>query len=104
MQHRHIRWLSGLGDHDGTENHQLSIVAADSYESLPRRENGSVDTGELDASQVLLVTESLFAGFPPETFTVDIEAGTYLLFCALQSFSGNESHVRLGQRTMVTVS
>ena len=91
-------------ENDGTMNHQLSIVAADSYESLPRRENGSVITEELDTSQVLLVTEPLFAGFAAETFTVDLETGTYLFFCALQSFSGDESHARLGQRKVVTVS
>lgn len=91
-------------ENDGTMNHQLSIVAAQSYESLPLRENGSVATEELETSQILFVTEPLFAGFPPETFTVEFDAGTYLFFCALQSFSGDESHARLGQRKIVTVS
>lgn len=91
-------------ENEGTENHQLSIVAAESYEALPRRENGSVDTEKVDASRVLLATEPLFAGFPAESFTIEIEPGTYVFFCALQSFVGDESHVRLGQRSIVTVA
>ena len=89
---------------EGTMNHQLSIVAAETYESLPRRENGSVITEELDTSQVVLVTEALFAGFPAETFEVELETGTYVFFCAFQSSSGGESHVGLGQRRIVTVT
>ena len=91
-------------ENDGTMNHQLSIVAAETYESLPRRENGSVITEELDTSQVVLVTEAVFAGFPAETFEVELGTGTYVFFCAFQSSSGGESHARLGQRRLVTVT
>ena len=91
-------------ENDGTMNHQLSIVAADTYSSLPLRENGSVVIEDIDDSRVLLVTEALFAGFPAEPSTVELEAGTYVFFCALQSLSGDESHARLGQQRVVTVT
>lgn len=89
---------------DGTENHQLSIVPAADYESLPRRANGSVDVDALGRSNVLVSTKPLFPGFPPATAEVDLAPGTYLFYCDIESFNGDESHVRLGQRLVVTVS
>jgi hypothetical protein len=89
---------------DGSQNHQLTIVAAESYESLPLRDNGSVKIEELDPLLVAVATEPLFAGFPAEPFTVDLEPGTYVFFCNLQSVSGDNSHiVAFGQRLEVAV-
>ena len=87
----------------GTMNHQLSVVAAESYESLPLRDDGSVKLEELESSQVVLVTEPLFPGFPAESFEVDLEPGSYVFLCNLQSEFTSESHVGLGQRREVTV-
>lgn len=90
-------------ENDGSMNHQLTIVAAESYESLPLRDDGSVKIEELDSSRVAVATEPLFAGFPAETFAVDLEPGTYVFFCNLQSEFTNESHVGVGQRLKVAV-
>ena len=90
-------------ENDGTQNHQLTIVAAESYESLPLRDDGSVKIEELDSSRVAVATEPLFAGFPAEAVTVDLEPGTYVFFCNLQSEFTDESHVGVGQRLEVAV-
>jgi hypothetical protein len=88
---------------DGSENHQLSIVATESYEALPRRENGSVELDKLEPASLVVSTEPFFAGFPTDPLTVDLQPGTYLFFCNLQSFVGDKSHVGLGQQLVVTV-
>jgi hypothetical protein len=89
---------------DGSENHQLSIVATESYEALPRRENGSVELDKLEPTSLVVSTDPYFAGFPTDPLTVDLQPGTYLFFCNLQSFVGDKSHVGLGQRLVVTVN
>lgn len=89
---------------DGTENHQLTIVAAESYEALPQRENGSIEMEQIDPAAVVVSTGPFFAGFAAEQVDVDLDPGTYVFFCNIQSFSGEKSHAGLGQWLVVDVT
>lgn len=82
-------------------NHEFAIIAADSYEELPKLENGAVDEDALAEGQFLGRTEVLEPG-QAETITFDLEPGTYLFICNINF--GPNSHAANGQMLTATVN
>ena len=88
---------------DGTSefNHEFAIIAAGTYEELPKLDNGAVDEDALADGMLLGRTERLEPG-QAETIAFDLEPGTYLFICNVNF--GPNSHAANGQTLTVTVN
>ena len=82
-------------------NHEFAVIAADTYDELPKLDNGAVDEEALAEGQFLGRTERLEPG-QAETITFDLEAGNYLFICNIHF--GPNSHAANGQTLTVTVN
>jgi uncharacterized cupredoxin-like copper-binding protein len=82
-------------------NHEFAIIAADSYDELPKLDNGAVDEQALAEGQFLGRTAVLEPG-QSETITFDLEPGTYLFICNINF--GPNSHAANGQMLIATVN
>ena len=82
-------------------NHEFAIIAADSYDELPKLDNGAVDEEALAEGQFLGRTAVLEPG-QSEAITFDLEPGTYLFICNINF--GPNSHAANGQMLIATVN
>ena len=82
-------------------NHEFAVIAAGSYEELPKLGNGAVDEEALADGQFLGRTAVLEPG-QTETITFDLEPGTYLFICNINF--GPNSHAANGQMMIATVN
>ena len=82
-------------------NHEFAIIAADSYEELPKLDNGAVDEEALEEGQFLGRTAVLEPG-QTETISFDLDPGTYLFICNINF--GPNSHAANGQMLIATVN
>lgn len=89
--------LSNTGDNP----HALAIVKGDSYESLPKLDNGAVDSDKLEAGAFIGASEKVEKG-ATGTLSVTLEPGNYVFFCPIAF--GPNSHAKAGQVLSVTVS
>ena len=85
----------------GENPHALAIVKGDSYESLPKLENGAVDAANLEAGAFIGESEKVDQG-ATGTLSVTLEPGNYVFFCPIAF--GPNSHAKAGQVLAVTVS
>lgn len=85
----------------GDNPHALAIVKGDSYESLPKLDNGAVDSDKLDAGAFIGASESVDKG-ATGTLSVTLDPGNYVFFCPVAF--GPNSHAKAGQVLSVTVS
>jgi hypothetical protein len=86
---------------DGRFAHELLVIRGDSYEGLPLRSNGSVDTAQLAPGQLLGQTERLDPG-SSASLSVALEPGGYVLLCNISG--GGSSHAARGQVLEITVA
>lgn len=89
----------------GKKTHELYVVSARSLEGLPLDRKGSVDTDELEEEGRVL---GELEGVPPGgscDLELDLEVGTYVLFCNLRSRGkdGVENHFLQGMRERIKV-
>ncbi len=89
--------ISNTGDNP----HALAIVKGESYEALPKLENGAVDSDKLDAGAFIGASEKVEKG-AEGTLSVTLEPGKYVFFCPIAF--GPNSHAKAGQVLSVTVS
>jgi uncharacterized cupredoxin-like copper-binding protein len=82
-------------------NHEFAVIAAATYEELPKLGNGAVDEEALAEGQFLGRTATLEPG-ETETITFDLEPGNYLFICNINF--GPNSHAANGQMLTVTVN
>ncbi|MEZ5411177.1 MAG: hypothetical protein R2761_24315 [Acidimicrobiales bacterium] len=85
----------------GENPHALAIVKGDSYESLPKLDNGAVDEANLEAGAFIGQSERVAQG-STGTLSVTLEPGNYVFFCPIAF--GPNSHAKAGQVLPVTVS
>lgn len=85
----------------GNNPHALAIVKGESYESLPKLENGAVDSDKLEAGAFIGASEKVEKG-ASGTLSVTLEPGKYVFFCPVAF--GPNSHAKAGQVLSVTVS
>lgn len=85
----------------GENPHALSIVKGESYESLPKLENGAVDEAKLEAGALIGASERVEKG-ATGSLSVTLEPGNYVFFCPIAF--GPNSHAKAGQVLSVTVS
>lgn len=85
----------------GENPHALAIVKGESYESLPKLENGAVDSDKLEAGAFIGASEKVEKG-STGTLSVSLEPGKYVFFCPIAF--GPNSHAKAGQVLSVTVS
>ena len=86
---------------DGSFPHELAVIQAESYESLPREEGGAIIEDELPTGALIGRTARIGGG-SSEELTVSLAPGNYVLVCNLGS--GGTSHAGRGQRLDITVS
>lgn len=84
---------------NGENPHAFAIARGTSYEDLPQKDNGAVDTDALGADY-LGTTANLQSG-EEESITFDLEAGDYVFFCPVEF--GPNSHAKAGQVLSVSV-
>lgn len=89
--------ISNTGDNP----HALAIVKGESYEALPKLENGAVDSDKLEAGAFIGASEKVEKG-AEGTLSVTLEPGKYVFFCPIAF--GPNSHAKAGQVLSVTVS
>ncbi len=85
----------------GDNPHALAIVKGDSYESLPKLDNGAVDSDKLEAGAFVGASEKVEKG-STGTLSVTLEPGNYVFFCPVAF--GPNSHAKAGQVLSVAVS
>lgn len=85
----------------GDNPHALAIVKGDSYEALPKLDNGAVDSDTLEAGAFIGASEKVEKG-STGTLSVTLEPGNYVFFCPIAF--GPNSHAKAGQVLSVTVS
>ncbi len=86
---------------DGSFPHELVVIEADGYASLPTAANGAVLEDELPDGAVIGRTDRMQGG-ATGALTVDLEPGTYVLLCNI--VAGPTSHAGQGQTLDITVS
>lgn len=86
----------------GENPHALAIVKGDSYETLPKLDNGAVDADSLEAGAFIGASENVEKGGGTGTLAVTLEPGNYVFFCPVAF--GPNSHAKAGQVLSVTVS
>lgn len=85
----------------GENPHALAIVKGDSYESLPKLDNGAVDSDKLDAGAFIGASEKVEKG-STGSLSVTLQPGNYVFFCPVAF--GPNSHAKAGQVLSVAVS
>jgi uncharacterized cupredoxin-like copper-binding protein len=91
---------------DGGETHEMVIVRGVAPEDLPVDENGAVIEDDLPEGAFVDEIEDLEAG-DTQSLTVDLEAGTYTIFCNITEEEDDgsiESHLANGMVTTVEVT
>ncbi len=83
----------------GENPHALAIARGTSYEDLPQKENGAVDTDAL-GDDFLGASDNVDPG-GTGSIDFDLEAGDYVFFCPIEF--GPNSHAGAGQVLSVTV-
>jgi hypothetical protein len=88
----------------GEEPHEMAVVRADSIEEIPTDENGSMDDAALPDGALIGEVEP-FPGGASCHGTFELEAGDYVLLCAIvEEEDGQvESHMAEGMATTFTV-
>lgn len=93
---------------DGGEPHELVIARTDlAPDALPTAEDGSVDEAGPDLELIDEIEE--FEAGTEESLTVQLDPGSYVLFCNLVDEAGEHgeeeahSHYREGMHTALTV-
>lgn len=81
--------------------HELVIVRADGYASLPQESNGAVIEDEIAAEDFILRIDRIDGG-ASATGSVTLEPGSYVFFCNIAF--GPNSHAGSGQTLDVTVT
>ncbi len=84
---------------NGENPHAFAIAKGASYEDLPQKDNGAVDTEALGADY-LGTTANLQSG-EEEDITFALESGDYVFFCPVEF--GPNSHAKAGQVLSVSV-
>ncbi|MGH1488517.1 MAG: hypothetical protein ACRBK7_03850 [Acidimicrobiales bacterium] len=84
---------------NGENPHAFAIARGTSYEDLPQKDNGAVDTEALGADY-LGTTSNLQSG-ETEDISFGLEAGDYVFFCPVEF--GPNSHAKAGQVLSVSV-
>lgn len=91
----------------GKKPHEMYVAAARSLEALPLKKNGSIDTEKLDEENRLLgELEGVPSGRSCD-LELDLEVGTYVLFCNIRERTdgkGVVNHFLQGMRARVKVS
>jgi uncharacterized cupredoxin-like copper-binding protein len=93
-------------DNQGSENHEMVIVRADSVDALPTDADGAVDEEAIPESDFIGEVEEL----EPEgtgSLTETLSAGTYVVFCNIteeESDGTIESHFAEGMHAVITVN
>ncbi|MBI2170153.1 MAG: hypothetical protein HYU28_11750 [Actinobacteria bacterium] len=93
-------------ENKGVEPHELVIVKAESVESLPVADDGSMDEEGLEAGALIGEIEP-FAGGQTCEGTFALEAGSYVLLCNIVEEEENgeiEAHFKEGMFTTFTVT
>ena len=86
---------------NGNFPHELVVIQAENYESLPLAEGGAVIEDELPTGALIGRTARIGGG-SSEDLTVPLAPGNYVLLCNLGN--GGTSHAGRGQRLDITVS
>ena len=86
-------------ENTGENPHALAIARGTSYEELPLKENGAVDTDAL-GDDFLGASDNVDPG-GTGSIDFDLEAGDYVFFCPIEF--GPNSHAGAGQVLSVTV-
>jgi hypothetical protein len=94
-----------VADNQGAETHELVIVQAASAEALPTDEDGAVDEAQLPEGALIDEIEDIESQ-TSQSVTVDLEAGSYVLFCNVTEEEDGvvESHFEEGMHAGFTVS
>jgi hypothetical protein len=69
-----------VGDNGGGETHELVVVRAANADELPTDADGAVDEAQLPDGALIGEIEDIEAGMS-KSVTLDLEAGSYVLFC-----------------------
>ena len=83
----------------GSFPHELKVIKADSYASLPQAADGTVDEAKLAAA--VLAKSGRVANGASGALTVTLAAGKYVLICNLGT--GANNHAAKGMHVDVTV-
>ncbi|HEX6656789.1 MAG TPA: hypothetical protein VF065_01830 [Ilumatobacter sp.] len=97
--------ITFTGDNQGGETHELVVVRAESAEGLPIDADGAVVEDELPAGALIGEIEDIESGASKDV-TLDLAAGTYVLFCNVteEEESGEiESHFAEGMHATFSV-
>jgi hypothetical protein len=86
-----------VGDNVGSEVHELVVVRSDSIASLPLAADGSVTEDGLAAGALIGEIEDI-AAQSEKSVTLELSAGTYVLFCNIveEDAGETESHFANG--------
>jgi ABC-type glycerol-3-phosphate transport system substrate-binding protein len=84
----------------GENTHEFVIVRGESYDTLPKLDNGAVDEDALGADVVGRTDKIPSGGSADMAF--DLEPGSYVFLCNIQF--GPNSHAAAGQVLSVTVA
>lgn len=68
------------GDNQGGETHELVVVRAESADALPTDDDGAVVEDELEEGALIGEIEDIESD-DSKSVTLDLEAGSYVLFC-----------------------
>lgn len=85
---------------DGEFPHELIIIKADSFDSLPKDSSGGVDEAALAAGALVAQTDRIQGG-ASAPLTATLAAGKYVFVCNLGQ--GANNHAAKGQHLDVTV-
>lgn len=94
------------GDNQGGEVHELVVVRADSAADLPTDEDGVVVEDELPEGALIGEIEDI-APDSSDDVTLDLDAGSYVLFCNISEVEPDgevESHFAEGMHSEFTVN
>ncbi len=86
-------------DNQGSETHELVVVAADNVETMPMKSDGSVDEDKIPEADKVGEVEDI-AGQTSTTKTFTLEPGTYVAFCNIVDEMGMAGDTAAGSDNM----